>query len=188
MTLGSAPAESTDAWRDAWPQSKEDFERLVEVYLQRLVSYAFCRLGSIHDAEDVVQEVFVRVYARQFGRAKMKIAKTSPVGPYLYRMAANACTDLLRKRRRSEVPLDKIASGQKDVSALYAATEEMRRAEGLLRRIPRKQAEVIRLRVFDDLRVNEVAEVLGCSANTVSSRLRYGFEKLRKIVSREWKQ
>ena len=188
MAPEPVPAQPTDAWREAWPQSKEDFERLVETYLRRLVSYAFRRLRNIHDAEDVVQEVFVRAYAQRFKRADI-----SPVGPYLYRMAANACTDLLRKRRRSEAPMDRIEGenlpdGRGDASMLYATVEEVRRAEGLLRRLPRKQAEVVRLRVFDELRVNEIAAVVGCSANTVSSRLRYGFKKLRKIVSREWRQ
>jgi RNA polymerase sigma-70 factor (ECF subfamily) len=187
MRSESRPAESADAWEDAWPQSREDFERLVDAFLQRLVQYAYRRLGNMHDAEDAVQEVFVRAYAR-----RSDCASVSPAGPYLYRMAANACTDLLRKRKRSHVSLDGIDGGniatEEEGAELRVALEEICRAEELLRRLPKKQAEVIRLRVFDGLRVNQIAEVVGCSANTVSSRLRYGFGKLRRIVSREWKQ
>ena len=188
MRSEPGPVESADAWENTWPQSREDFERLVDAFLQRLVQYAYRRLGNLHDAEDVVQEVFARVYAR-----RLECAHVSPLGPYLYRMAANACTDVLRKRKRRHVSLDgidgeNIASERGDGATLSAALEEVQRAEALLRRLPKKQAEVIRLRVFDGLRVNQIAEVVGCSANTVSSRLRYGFGKLRRIISREWKQ
>ena len=188
MKSGPVPSESTDAWKVAWPQSPEDFEKLVEAYLQPLIQYAFHRLGNIHDAEDVVQEVFVRSYARRF-----ECARVSPVAPYLYRMTANACTDVLRKRKYSGAAVgihavEELSSARENASELCAAADEVQRAEQLLGRIPGKQAEAIRLRVFEGLRVTEIADVLGCSANTISSRLRYGFERLRVIVSREWKQ
>ena len=175
--------ESADAWNGGWPQSHEEFEALVDAFLDRLVRYAFRRLGSIHDAEDVVQEVFVRALA---GRSRRK--NISHTGPYLYRMVGNACTDFLRKRRDSMVSLEEIGaeqipSARRNPSQLAAATEELRQAEELLQCLPKRQAEAIRLRVFDELRLSEIADVVGCSVNTVSSRLRYGFRKLRKIVS-----
>ena len=55
----------------------------------------------------------------------------------------------------------------------------------MLGRLPREQAEAIRLRVFDGLRLDEIAELLDCPINTVSSRLRYGFQKLRDAVGRK---
>ena len=177
--------QPTDAWDGGWPQSPREFEALVNAYLDRLVGYAFHRLGDVQDAEDVVQEVFVRAYAERSQRKE--IIKT---GPYLYRMVANACIDFLRKRRVSTVPLEEVggeefAAGGKSPAQVAIAAEEARRAEELLQRLPARQAEVIRLRVFDELRLNEIAEVVGCSLNTVSARLRYGFRKLRKIVSRK---
>ena len=63
------------------------------------------------------------------------------------------------------------------------AADEMQRAEQLLAHLPAEQAEVIRLRVFDGLRLNEIAELESCSVNTVCSRLRYGFRKLRDFVT-----
>lgn len=180
-------AQPKDAWKDGWPQSQEDFKRFVEAYVQRLVSYAFRRLGSMSDAEDVVQDVLIRAYAERH-----KHARISAVVPYVYRMTANACTDALRKRKRSKGLLDRFASenlpsGREDALNLYAVSDELRRAEVLLRRIPKRQAEVIRLRVFDELSIGEIADTVGCKPNTVSSRLRYGFRRLRRIASREWK-
>ena len=54
---------SDDAWDGPWPQSPDEFAGLVDAYLDRLVRYAFRRLGNVQDAEDVVQEVLVRAFA-----------------------------------------------------------------------------------------------------------------------------
>jgi RNA polymerase sigma factor (sigma-70 family) len=62
------------------------------------------------------------------------------------------------------------------------ADEALRRAEALLGRLPKEQAEAIRLRVFDELRLREIADLVGCSTDTICSRLRYGFQKLRRMV------
>ncbi len=176
-------------WDRGWPQTSDEFGLLVDVYLNRLVLFAFRRLGNTQDAEDVVQEVFVRVYNDRFKRTNI-----SQVGPYLYRMVLNACMDFLRKRKRQgsaleEIRVESINSAHNNQSDTETdAYKELLRAEELLTRLPKKQADVIRLRVFDELRLNEIAEVAGCSIDTVSSRLRYGFRKLRKIVSRERKK
>ena len=179
------PGPSVWAWEHGLPETVETFELLVETFQDRLVRYALRRLGSFSDAEDVVQEVFVRAFAE---RARHK--EVSEVGPYLYRMIANACTDQLRKRGRLRLLMEKMSTkkvrdGGETAFEAGVATEEMRRAEDLLRRLPRAQAEAIRLRVFEGLRLWEIGEVLGCPVDTVSSRLRCGFSKLRGIISQK---
>ncbi len=61
--------------------------------------------------------------------------------------------------------------------------ETLSRAEAWLSRLPKEQAQAIRLRVFDELSLSEIAAVLDCPLNTVCSRLRYGFQKLRGLVA-----
>jgi len=175
--------DSTDAWNRAWPQTRREFDALVDAYMDRLVRYAFSRLGNLQDAEDVVQEVFVRSFA---DRRKRK--GITAVGPYLYRSVANACTDLLRKRSSAakfceEVRVEELPARGDDPSDAVEAAEELRRADELLGHLPQAQAEVVRLRVFEGLRLNEIADVVGCSVNTVCSRLRYAFRKLRELVA-----
>jgi len=183
-------AESTDQSRApetgqrAWPQARSELALLVEDYADLLVWHAFRLLGSMPDAEDVVQDVFVRVFAA--GRRD----EVASIRAYLYRAVGNACTDLLRSRtrsalRREPVDIDRLATGKDGPPEAAQAVEESARIEALLARLPREQAEAIRLRVFDGLRLDEIAEVLDCPINTVSSRLRYGFQKLREAVGRE---
>jgi RNA polymerase sigma-70 factor (ECF subfamily) len=182
VDLQSENTESADSQGPAWPQSHSEVAALVDAYAGRLVRYAFCQLGDYQAAEDVVQQVFVRAFVDQSNRKKV-----SAVGPYLYRSVANACTDMLRRRDCAAVFREEISTGQllarSDGSTEMAqAAEGLRRAESLLSRLPTEQAEAIRLRVFDGLRLGEIADVLGCPMNTVCSRLRYGFQKLRKLV------
>jgi RNA polymerase sigma-70 factor, ECF subfamily len=165
------------------PLSQNEIANLVELYAERLVRHAFRRLGNIQDAEDVVQEVFVRTFSD-----RSRYATISEIGPYLYRSVANASTDLLRRRNyaavyREEIDAEKLLS-QTDGPAEAALTAEaLRRAEAWLNRLPKEQADAIRLRVFDSLSLNEIAAVLQCPVNTVCSRLRYGFQKLRGFVA-----
>jgi RNA polymerase sigma-70 factor (ECF subfamily) len=184
-TSDQASRAASGVWQGGWPQSLEEFERFVEFFQDRLVRYAFRRLGNLHEAEEAAQETFVRAYAA--GSSDRKITNA---GAYLYRMASNLCSDLLRKRKRSATSLDRIESSEMPAgqpsSTEAAAAEELRRIEQVLARIPRRQAEVIRLRVLDGLRLVEIAEVLDCPLGSVKSRLRYGLCKLRRIISREW--
>jgi RNA polymerase sigma-70 factor (ECF subfamily) len=178
--------ESADSQGPAWPQSHSEVAALVDAYAGRLVRYAFRQLGDYQDAEDVVQQVFVRAFVDQSKRRKV-----SAVGPYLYRSVANACTDLLRSRDcaaafREEISTEESLAGSDGPAEIAQAAEGLRRAESLLGRLPKEQAEAIRLRVFDGLRLGEIAEVLRCPMNTVCSRLRYGFQRLRNLVGAEW--
>ena len=147
--------------------------------------YAFRLLGNLQDAEDVVQEVFVRAFSDRSKRTEV-----TAVGPYLYRAVANACTDVLRKRSRAEVFCEEVDMSQllgksQGPREAAEAAEALRRAEALLGRLPKDQAEAIRLRVFDELRLKEIAGVMGCPIDTVCSRLRYGFQKLRSLIVKE---
>ena len=58
---GEMPAPVV-AWNAGWPKTDEEFRTLVGVYSDRLVGYAFRRVGNLQDAEDVVQDVFVSTY------------------------------------------------------------------------------------------------------------------------------
>jgi RNA polymerase sigma-70 factor (ECF subfamily) len=154
---------------------------LVAAYADRLARYAFRHLRNRQDAEDAVQEVFMRAFADRSDRTSV-----AAVGPYLYRAVANACTDLLRRRNCAgvfceEVGVEGLLAGADGPAEMAQAAEGLLHAEAMLKRLPDEQAEAIRLRVFDGMRLNEIAAVLGCPVNTVCSRLRYGFQKLRSL-------
>jgi len=187
MERGSEESSLVQTWNAGWPQTVGEFEALVEVFQDRLVRYAFRRLGNHQDAEDAIQEVFVRAYRNPMPKGRVK-----QVGSYLYRMAANACTDFLRRRkhRLQEISIDTVEAKIVEIGASPSdeavAAEELRRLNQLVDRLPRRQAEVVRLRVFDELSFAEIAEVVGRSVPTVKSRFRYGLERLRPWIEKGW--
>lgn len=173
-------------WDAGWPQTMRDYEQLVEVFQDRLVRHAYRFLGNIAEAEDVAQEVFVKAYADREQRKTV-----ANVSAYLYRMAGNLARDVLRHRRRQSalvgdaISILEVPTHHPDAVRIAAAAEGIQRVESMLQQVSPDQAEVVRLRVLDEMPPRAIAQVLGCRVATVRSRLRYGMEKLREIVTRE---
>ena len=158
-----------------WPQTVPQFEALVESVQDELVHFAYCRLRHLPDAEDVVQEVLVQAYLE-----RARHCAVTRVRPYLYRMVANRCTDILRRRKWTK-PLGSAA----EPAAPEPFADRLREVEGLLARLPRRQADAIRMRIFGGLPFQSIAEAAGVSLPTIKSRFRYGVDRLRKILSGE---
>jgi RNA polymerase sigma-70 factor (ECF subfamily) len=173
----TAPADAAGRW----PQSVEEFEVLVEQVQHELVHFAFCRLRSLQDAEDAVQDVLVRAYLE-----REKHRGATGVRPYLFRMVANRCTDTLRQRQRAERRrADADPADLAERAGTEPVTERLDEIERLLTRLPERQAEAIRLRVFGHLPFAAIAEAVGVSLPTIKSRFRYGVERLRSVLTRE---
>jgi RNA polymerase sigma-70 factor, ECF subfamily len=158
----------------SWPQSVAEFDALIEATQHRLIRFAYYRLHSQADAEDVVQDVLVQAF-----RDRERHRNVDNVVPFLFRMVANRSTDLLRKRSRFTDAPHRTAS----VSERTAPDRELW-IDNLLDRLPPLQSEVIRLRIYGELPFDDVARSVGCSVPTVKSRFRYGLEKLRTLLER----
>jgi RNA polymerase sigma-70 factor (ECF subfamily) len=162
-----------------WPQTIEEFDRLIEATQDELIRFAFYRLGNQDDAEDVVQDVYVEAYRDRAVRRHI-----TQVRPYLFRVVGNRCIDVLRARSRQTgdpVCAEKVSRGDEAFSSV-AAREEAEALSCLLDSIPRKEAEVIRLRTFAELSFAQIAKTVGSSVPTVKSRFRYGLDKLRRLL------
>lgn len=138
---------------------------------QHLLQYACYRLGSMEEAEDAVQDVWLRLRQCPPGM-------DNPLG-YLYRTLANLCISRLRKTSTSRmVPLDQAALLHDEEPEDFTA--EYRRMNALLHSLPDEQQEVIRLRFHGDKSFKEIADILQEPLPTVKSRFLYGMAKLRK--------
>jgi DNA-directed RNA polymerase specialized sigma24 family protein len=90
--------------------AQSEFTELVDRYADRLVRFAFRRLGNLQDAEDIVQDLFATMFAAESHDPVLL------VGPYLFRSVGNACTDLQRRRarlagRHDDVAFDRLSNG-----------------------------------------------------------------------------
>jgi RNA polymerase sigma-70 factor (ECF subfamily) len=143
-----------------------------------LYGLALWRTGRPADAEDVVQEVFVRL-----ARMPERLAKARRPRSYLLRMAHNSAIDLLKKRRPDE-HLEEDAPylvDEPDRDGMLAAEQACR----LLARLPQKQREAVYLRHFAELSFREIGVVCGVPTFTAASRYRLAMRRLHKLLRGE---
>lgn len=169
------------------------FQVLLTRHGRRVQNFIMRFLGDAHAAEDLLQEVFLRIIkgARDYqGRAKFTT--------WLYTIARNLCVDATRRRRfrrtvSLDQPLGEDPGGETlvDMVADEAPLEDREamdrqfsnRLETALQGLNPDQREVFVLREFQGLPFADIAEVVGCPVNTVKSRMRYALEGLRLALS-----
>lgn len=149
-------------------------EWLTESYAQS-VRTAFLILGNRLDAEDAVQEAFLRAW-----KFRDAIAKESSFKPWLYRVVVNSCNSKLRQeiphrdRRSAEESLLNIATIDK-VSDRFALSHDMMIA---LKDLPEHLRVVVVLRYYVDLSEREIAIAISRQPGTVKSRLNEARKRL----------
>lgn len=161
-----------------------ELEHVITEYQDQIFRFAFFRTGSIADAQDIVQDVFIKLY-RDVGC----LHAVSNLKSYLFRSISNACADYQRSRNRKRFePLDKavipLEMQEGAVASHLLLIEEYNRIEGLLESLPAEQAEVIRLKVLDNLSFVEVAQLFDIPVTTVKSRFKYGIDKLKTKIEK----
>ena len=151
--------------------SNEQLGEWIGLWQDALYRYAFFKVGNRADAEDIVQDAFLKI-------ASADRAILNPKA-YLFRTVANLCADAMRRR----VPMQSIEERMPAPSFQdeAEAQEEQRRIARLLDKLQPRQAEVIRLHIHAGLKFTEIAEMLDEPATTIKSRFTSGIEKLRQM-------
>lgn len=152
---------------------------LMNRHLGRILSVARRMLGSDGDAEDVAQEVFVRIWRHaaswEAGRARFET--------WIYRVTVNLCYDRLRKRK--EVTVDEmpdVADAAPSVVERHAQRDVARAMENALARLPERQRLAIVLCHYQELTNIEAAELLELSVEALESLLARGRRALRELL------
>ncbi|OGG45975.1 MAG: hypothetical protein A3F84_17355 [Candidatus Handelsmanbacteria bacterium RIFCSPLOWO2_12_FULL_64_10] len=152
------------------------FAELVNRYRDAACGVAYHYLGGFDDAQDAVQEAFVHTYLHL-----NQLSDPGKFAPWLRRITANACADLLRRRGDRLVSLDeeeaRAMSGSEQDPERLAARRVVRQA---LERLSEKTRLAVTLFYIDGYSQEEVAGFLEVPVNTVRSRLRRAKQKLRE--------
>lgn len=158
----------------------KELERIICEHQDGLFRFAFFRTGSLSDSQDIVQNIFLKMYD-----SKTDLSNVENLKSYLYRSISNGCLDYLRKRQRiREVPLDSVVI-ETEEDEMEEITREYRRIRKMMESIPEEQADIILMRTVNGLAFTEIAEILSISVSTVKSRFKYGIDKLKlKSISR----
>ncbi len=155
------------------------FETLYRSYWQPLYAFAFRYVRSKPDAEDVTQEVFLRIWR---GRADWLPA--GAVSNYLYLAVRNAARDRLARAavaRRGWWRLEQAETTQ-EFQCDLESRELAAAVERALAALPPKRAAVCRLRLMDGLSYAQIADRLGIGTKTVETQLARGLKTVREQI------
>ncbi|WP_421759001.1 RNA polymerase sigma factor [Devosia sp.] len=155
------------------------FRSLVERHVDKAYALALRILRNPTDAEDVVQDVMLKVWSNrgswQEGRARFST--------WLYRVVTNRCLDLCRRPRTSDIDAaPEMADGKPDAVSSIHTGEVNLMLEQAMGQLPDQQRIALILSYHDDLSNPEIAEIMETTVMAVESLLKRGRQQLRRIL------
>ncbi len=159
-----------------------EFQQLVREHRNRVYGLALYSLKNREDAEDVTQEVLVRLWNH---RHKLE---SSAVRPWLLRVARNACCDVVRRRQTQQARLghedteaaETMPAKAPDPHAAAETADFRRQLEAALARLPEPLRSVLILREIQQLKYDEIAQALEKPLNSIKVYLHRGRKLLRE--------
>jgi len=163
------------------------FRALVERHSRTIFRLAHRMTGNEHDAEDVVQETFLRAF-RQLDRFEAR----ANFGTWLYRIAVNCSIDLMRKRRETTTDeadeMERIATtvpgrpDTPDLDRLVFSSEIRRRVAGALGGLSQMERAAFVLRHFEGQSIEEIGRALGLRTNATKHSIFRAVRKMRAAL------
>ena len=174
------------------PLDAGDLMAVVAHYQSPLLRYVGQMLGRIdHEAEDIVQEAFVRLHRQVAGHGSGSVKHLTT---WLFRVTHNLTIDVLRQRsRRKRVPettIDPVVLSEEQAADELDALGEVLRQEARqvamreLAQLDDQQRQVVLLKVIQEMTLRQVAEVVGISVSMVNYRLNQGLTELAQRLRR----
>ena len=157
--------------------------RLDEVYRRHAddaFRLAYAITGDLHEAHDIQQEAFVRVWSR-FGDLKTEEWFTS----YLLKTVVNTARSRYRRENTQRKLMERLERTQHDLSTCLPDIEASDRLISMLKTLPARQRAVAFLRYYLDLSEEETARVLETSPGAVKSLINRALKSLRIVVGTE---
>jgi RNA polymerase sigma-70 factor (ECF subfamily) len=162
------------------------FDLLLKKYRTPLVNFLYRMVRDSATAEDLAQEVFLRVY-----RARQKYSPSAKFTTWMFRIATNLALNSVRDNRHRRMQMSLDAPAEEDETPIQVPTREMRIDEHLVERdraqfihkaiaaLPEKQRLAVLLHKYEEMDYGEIAKILECSESALKSLLFRAYETLR---------
>lgn len=167
---------------------RDAYRVLVERHSRSIFRLAFRMTGNEQDAEDVVQETFLRAY-RRLNRFESR----STFSTWLYRIAVNCSLDFSRQRRHEDDrqvarepeapdPILSLPSTAPSADRLMMSAEVREKVEATMKTLSHKERAAFVLRHFEGQSIEEIARALGVKANAAKNNIFRAVQKLRRAL------
>lgn len=150
----------------------EGIRRVVEQYSDLLLHIALTRTDCAADAEDVVQEAFLKLMTRG-----PRFRDGTHEKAWLIRTTLNLAHDLRRRASRRDLPLEEASAAEAETASPLLSA---------VRALPDKYGAVIHLHYYEGYAIREIAQLLDLPAATVGTRLSRGRERLKKMLEEDF--
>jgi RNA polymerase sigma-70 factor, ECF subfamily len=164
----------------------ESFNLLLQKYRTPLVNFLFRMVREKATAEDLAQEVFLRVY-----RARKQYSPSAKFTTWMFRIATNLALNSVRDNRHRQMDVSIDAPLEEDEAPIQLPTRELRIDEHMIERdrsefirrtiqaLPEKQRVAVLLHKYEEMDYAEIAKILDCSESALKSLLFRAYETLR---------
>jgi RNA polymerase sigma-70 factor, ECF subfamily len=170
---------------------EQSFELLLQRYRTPLVNFLFRMVKNREQAEDLAQEVFIRVY-----RAREEYVPTAKFTTWLFRIATNLALNSLRDHRHQKLEMSidapltsdaedgderpfEVADKHRTVEQELVEEERKKMIRRAIEKLPEKQRAAVLLHKYQELDYAEIAKILSCSESALKSLLFRAYEMLR---------
>jgi RNA polymerase sigma-70 factor (ECF subfamily) len=188
-----AGSDDTETVAQARAGDDDAFRRLVERHSRSVFRLAFRMTRNEHDAEDVVQEAFLKAY-----RSLDRFEERAHFGSWIYRIAANCAYDSLRARERrqesadpmvvndaSNGPATELPSGEPAPDRLVFGGEVRRRVSLAMLRMSALEKSAFTLRHFEGMSIEEIGRALDLDASAAKQSVFRAVRKVREALGRD---
>ncbi|MEQ8712790.1 MAG: sigma-70 family RNA polymerase sigma factor [Cyclobacteriaceae bacterium] len=158
------------------------FNQLVRTYQERIYHHVRKMVIDHDDANDLVQEVFVKVY-KHIDRFR----EDASLYTWIYRIATNECLGFLKKKkRRFFMPIHDLQSelvGKLDQQLDFSGDEIQLKLQKALLTLPDKQRLVFNMKYFDEMKFDEIADITGTSVGALKASYHHATKKIESFLT-----
>ncbi len=164
---------------------EEAFSGIVECYSERLYLHIRRFVCCHEDADDLVQEVFIKIWA-----ALPSFRRDAQLFTWIYRIATNEVLNFLRKQKlRALVSLDSsefILAKKIDEDVSLNGDRLQRELHKAILKLPEKQRIVFNLRYFDEMKYEDMAEITGTSVGALKASYHHAYNKVKEEIQKHF--
>ena len=159
------------------------FNQLVRKYQERIYWHIRKMVFDHDDADDVVQEVFIKVWKNLH-----RFRQDSKLYTWIYRIATNECLNFLKKKKRASFfsisDYEDTLVSKLDQNAHLDGDYIEKELQKALLRLPDKQRLVFNMKYFDEMKYDDIAEITGTSVGSLKASYHHAVKKIEDILNK----